>query len=174
MNTTRRICDDERHAHFVTFACNRRRKLLQPDRTKRIVIGTLGSWLSRRSGLCLGFVVMPNHLHALIWFSEINQRSGFMDVWKTEASVRIRQHFERFHPAYWSRIEGDDSVWQSKYHSFNVFSEKKLAEKLDYIHLNPVRAGLVEKAIDWPWSSARWHLQRKPAGIPIRMPPGVF
>jgi putative transposase len=51
-----------------------------------------------------------------------------------------------------------------------VFSEKKLEEKLDYMHLNPVRRGLVLRAVDWKWSSARWYLQRKSVGIKIQMP----
>ena len=39
--------------------------------------------------------------------------------------------------------------------AFQVDEERKRTEKLDYMHLNPVRAGLVARAVDWPWSSAR-------------------
>jgi len=49
----------------------------------------------------------------------------------------------------------------------------KLQEKLDYMHLNPVRAGLVEKAVDWPWSSARYYLLGRSVGLPIGWPPGI-
>ncbi|MBI1374711.1 MAG: hypothetical protein GC159_18485 [Phycisphaera sp.] len=38
----------------------------------------------------------------------------------------------------------------------NIYSDDELIEKISYIHNNPVRRGLVERAIDWPWSSARW------------------
>jgi len=41
-------------------------------------------------------------------------------------------------------------------------------EKLNYLHLNPVRAGLVEKAVDWRWSSARWYEQRRSVEVPIQ------
>ena len=41
------------------------------------------------------------------------------------------------------------------------------------MHMNPVRAGLVEKAVDWKWSSARWYDDRNPVGLPIRWPPGL-
>ncbi len=66
----RRIYDQDRHAHFVTFTCFRRRGFLHPDRAKRIVIGSMGSQLSRQKRICSGFVVMPNHVHALVWLLE--------------------------------------------------------------------------------------------------------
>jgi hypothetical protein len=40
--------------------------------------------------------------------------------------------------------------------------------------LNPVRAGLVERAVDWTWSSARWYVQGKQVGVPISMPGGII
>jgi hypothetical protein len=47
------------------------------------------------------------------------------------------------------------SLWQQEKNVFSVFSEKVFMEKVNYIHLNPVRAGLVKRAIDYRWSSAR-------------------
>jgi len=168
--TQRRIYDNEGHAQFVTFSCYKRRKLLQTDPAKRIVIGTLGSQLTIHKGLCIGFVVMPEHVHCLVWFHEPNHLSPFMDHWKDQASRKIKDLYMKTLPAYWATIEETDPVWQARYYPFNVFSEKKLVEKLDYMHLNPVRRGLVIRAIDWKWSSARWYLQGKSVGIPIRMP----
>jgi putative transposase len=49
----------------------------------------------------------------------------------------------------------------------NLFSPAAIAASIDYIHLNPVKRGLCEKAIDFKWSSARFHL----AGITdVRLP----
>jgi hypothetical protein len=39
----------------------------------------------------------------------------------------------------------------------NVWSEKKIQEKLNYMHNNPVKRGLVAQPGDWPWSSWRYH-----------------
>ncbi|MEX0702388.1 MAG: hypothetical protein WD069_09860, partial [Planctomycetales bacterium] len=64
----RRTHDSEGHARFVAFSCHRRRRLLDDDRCKRIVIGALGAELAKRKGVCIGFVVMPDHVHALVWF----------------------------------------------------------------------------------------------------------
>jgi putative transposase len=130
--------------------------------------------LTVQNGTCIGFVVMPDHVHALIWFSDTGQLSSFMDKWKELTSKTIKKLYRDKFSNYWKLLDKEDPVWQPKYHSFNVFSEKKIEEKLDYMHLNPVRAGLVERAVDWTWSSARWYLQGKPVGLPISMPGGIL
>ena len=168
--SNRRIYDDERHAQFITFSCYKRRKLLDTDHAKRIVIGTLGSQLATHDGLCIGFVIMPEYVHCLIWFDEPGHLSSFMNHWKDQTSLKIKNLYQTKFPEYCSNIEESDPAWQARYYPFNVFTAKKLEEKLDYMHLNPVRRGLVRRAIDWKWSSARWYLQGKTVGIPIRMP----
>ena len=47
------------------------------------------------------------------------------------------------------------SLWQQEKNVFSIFSEAVFMQKVNYIHLNPVRAGLVERAVDYRWSSAR-------------------
>ena len=43
--------------------------------------------------------------------------------------------------------------WQRRYFPFNVFTEKKCRENLNYMHNNPVKRGLVSPPGEWPWSS---------------------
>ena len=169
----RRVYDAEKHIQFVTFSCYKRRKHLQHDQAKRIVIGELGSRLAKHSGLCLGFVIMPDHVHAMVWFPETGQLGPFMDKWKEQTSKTLKQVLSRRFPNYWARIDIAEPIWQPRYYGFNVWSRSKVEEKLDYMHLNPVRAGLVERAVDWPWSSARWYLEGRSVGLPIRWPPGL-
>ena len=88
---TRRNFDAEGHAQFITFSCFKRRKLLDHDRCKKIVIGMLGSNLKKRDGTCIGSVVMPDHVHTLVWFPETHQVSDFMHDWKQQSSVEIRK-----------------------------------------------------------------------------------
>lgn len=47
--------------------------------------------------------------------------------------------------------------WQRRFYDFNVWSEKKKLEKLEYMHMNPVERGLVKQPADWPWSSYRFY-----------------
>ena len=43
--------------------------------------------------------------------------------------------------------------WQARFYDFNVYTEKKKREKLEYMHSNPVTRGLVLHPKEWPWSS---------------------
>ena len=171
--TKRRVYDIEKHIHFVTFSCYKRRKHLQHNRAMQIVIGQMGSRLATQNGICLGFVIMPDHVHAMIWFPEIGQLSPFMNKWKEQSSKTIKAVLPEIFPKYWSKIKRADPIWQARYYGFNIWSRKKFEEKLNYMHQNPVRAGLVDRAEDWRWSSANWYSHRKSVGIPIRLPPGL-
>lgn len=166
--TDRRIYDDERHAYFITYSCYRRRRLLDHDQPKRIVLGVLNQQMERREGICVGFVIMPDHVHSLVWFSEDHRLSEFMKQWKRLSSAQIRRFLEGTLTRYAEQLAAADPIWQAKYHSFNVFTATKMREKLEYMHSNPVRAGLVQRPCDWPWSSARYYEQGRSVGVPVQ------
>lgn len=163
----RRVYDAERHVHFVTFSCYRRRKLLDHPQAKRIVLGTLHAQLRRLEGKCVGFVLMPEHLHVLLWFPESGSLSECLKQWKRTSSYRLGILLKERLTAYASTTEESPPVWQPRYYDFNIFSPRKLAEKLRYMHANPVRRGLAAEPCEWPWSSARFYEQGRSVGIPI-------
>ena len=163
----KRIYDDEGHAHFVTFSCFKRRRYLSHDRAKRIVIAVLRGELRKRQGVCVGFVVMPDHVHSLFWFPEPKVLAGFMNVWKSRSSHYVKTFVRRELRAYQSRFPKGDPVWQRRYYDFNVFSDSMAVRKLTYIHENPVRAGLVDAADQWKFGSARYYATGESVGVPI-------
>jgi REP-associated tyrosine transposase len=163
----RRIHDDELHAQFITFSCYRRRRLLDHPRARQIVMGVLADELVKRDGTCSGFAIMPDHVHAILWFEEVEQLSPFMRVWKSRSSRQLNKFVRGQLGRYAKMIDPKEPFWQPKYYPFNLYSEKKARQKLDYMHLNPVRAGLVEQAIDWRWSSARYYEQGRSVGVPL-------
>ena len=163
----RKIQDHQNHAHFITFSCYKRRKLLDDDRAKRIVIHFLSEQLKNQNGHCLGFVILPNHVHALVRFSEAGMLSIFMNQWKRRSSMEIKKLFQNNLTKYSNAISLKDPIWQPKYYSFNVFSEDKIVEKLNYMHNNPVKACLVKSPEDWIFGSAQWYLHRRSVGVPI-------
>ena len=163
----RRIFDNEGHGFFVTFSCYRRRRLLDDNQAKGIVIHFLSVQLKNQEGRCLGFVIMPEHVHALVHFPDKGQLSTFMNQWKRRSSIELKGLYRTKLSAYSEQIDLDDPMWQPKYYVFNVYSEAKAREKLDYMHNNPVKAGLVKKAVDWLHSSARWYSLKTPVGVDI-------
>jgi putative transposase len=169
----RRVCDDSRYAHFLTFSCDRRRRLLDHDHPKRIVLGVLNEQLGHQSATCVGFVVMPDHVHAIIWFPESGQLSRFVHEWKRRSSYQIRVWYRAGEAHYFERAELGDRFWQPKYYSFAIFTRAKREEKLAYMHLNPVRAGLVARPVEWRWGSAGWYEEGRSSGVPLGWVPGL-
>jgi putative transposase len=64
---------------------------------------------------------------------------------------------------------GEDAkrFWQPRFYDFNVFTEKKKREKLEYMHANPVTRRLVRNPKDWPWSSFSGYAKSGNVLIPI-------
>jgi putative transposase len=61
------------------------------------------------------------------------------------------------------------AVWQKDFSSIDLWSPKFIRQKLNYIHLNPVRAGLSNHPAEWKWSSYRAYLPHEPGSVPIEM-----
>ena len=170
MSDQRRRFHDQRYVHFITFAVTRRRRLLDLDQPKRLVLGVLNHLLATTDAHCCGFVLMPDHVHALVWLPQPDDLTRFLHGWKRMSSFRIRQWYAKHAANYFVGFGPGDRFWQPKSYVFHIYSERKLREKLDYMHLNPVRAKLVERADDWRGSSARWYLRNRTVGVPIWWP----
>ena len=128
------------HLHFVTFSCYHRMPLLNSPRSRDFFVDTLGKIRDRYQFALVGYVVMPEHVHLLISEPKRGTPSVVLQVLKERASRRISDH-------------SSPHFWQSRFYDFNVWSHKKKVEKLLYMHLNPVKRGLVNHPRDWPWSS---------------------
>ena len=164
---TKKVYDQEGHFHYLTFSCYRRRNLLSDNLHKKIVIGIMGTQLAKQKGGCIGFVVMPDHVHTIVRFDHPGQVSHFMKQWKQMSSRRIKKNMRDNYRSYTLGFQVEDPVWQRRYYDFNIYSERKMLEKLDYMHGNPVRAGMVRKPEDWYYGSARWYELGKSVGVKI-------
>ena len=125
----RRVFDEPGHAHFLTFSCAARRQLLNQDRCKRIVIHHLEAVRAEYDGLCFGFVMMPEHVHALVRFRETGQLSLFKQEWKRRSSISLFDYFEQAgNPIveHLIRADGTHRIWTPKQYDFNVFTHEKV------------------------------------------------
>src|SRR5258708_33210683 len=57
--------------------------------------------------------------------------------------------------------------WQPRFYDFNVYSRYKLREKLEYMHANPVKRGLVKNPGAWMWSSFLFYEKGQPGLVEI-------
>lgn len=111
----RRVARALRHVFLLPAA-----SVVDHDRAKRIVLGVLNSQLAGRDAACVGFVVMPDHVHAIVWFPRPGQLSVFMQQWKRLSSHHIGQWVRAELTRYAARIGPDDPFWWATYHSFTL------------------------------------------------------
>jgi putative transposase len=94
------------------------------------------------------FVVMPNHCHVLIQRLDDCPIAKIVLSWKSFTARRINQ---------WRESEGMQPmhpVWMRDYWDRYIRNLEHYNRVIEYIHQNPVKAGLVSSAVDWKWSSA--------------------
>ncbi len=128
--------------HFVTFSCYQRRAYLGSVEARDLFVRALETMRERYEFEVRGYVVMPEHVHLLVSEPRSVLLSKALQALKLAVAVKREER----------------PFWQARYYDFNVFSEAKRVEKLNYMHQNPVARGLVGFAESWEWSSARWYL----------------
>jgi putative transposase len=153
--------------HFVTFSTYKRRTYLAPLRTRDIVLEVLQKVLVDHEASCAGFVVMPDHVHAILFGGEKFNISQIVQVWKKTSSYRIRQFYEKEFAHYQGACPDSPAIWQPGFHDFYFDSDAANIQKLDYMHNNPTEARLVDNALDWSWSSARFYERGESVGVEI-------
>ena len=96
-------------------------------------------------------VVLPDHLHA-VWTLPEGDRD-FATRWRLIKSTFSR-NFAVGEPISASRAaKGERGIWQRRYWEHTIRDENDLARHIDYVHINPMKHGLVERVGDWPYSS---------------------
>ncbi|MGH9698964.1 MAG: REP-associated tyrosine transposase, partial [Candidatus Acidiferrales bacterium] len=147
------------HLHFITCSCYRRRALLRTARRRNAFLRILDEVRTRYQFSLVGYVVMPEHIHLLISEPKKGTPTTVMQVLKQRVSRALRgKQRGRRNPnqlPLWRDLPSDapKSFWQRRIYDFNVWSGKKKIEKLNYMHMNPVKRGLAADPKLWVWSS---------------------
>ncbi len=144
--------------HFVTFSCYRRLPLFGTARARNRFLRILDEVRSRHAFKLIGYVVMPEHVHLLLSEPKKGTLSKVLQVLKQKVSRALRERGKKSMPGQlslpFSGAAADAAAfWQRRFYDFNVWSGKKLKEKLEYMHANPVVRKLVVHPREWPWSS---------------------
>ena len=158
------------HLHFITASTYRRARLFDSFRFRQNFVSTLDALRTPLQFKILGYVLMPEHFHLLLWPSEKFDPSQILKSLKERtAKFMLRNLLDsRRHP--WCRkmldrltlpaTVHDESryrVWQRRFYDMNIWTERKRLEKLKYMHGNPVKRGFVDSPEKWPWSSFRFY-----------------
>jgi putative transposase len=172
---SRRRFDEPGHARSLVFSCYRRYQFLSRDRTRLWFLEELEATRREWSFDLWAYVLMPEHVHLLIYprgpKPEVGKIAGRI---KEAVARRAIAYLEVHAPQWLPRItvcEGGRvrrRIWQpGGGYDRNVVEPSTAHEMVDYMHANPVRRGLVAKAEQWEWSSARWYAGIRPVRIEI-------
>lgn len=132
--------------HHVTQRGNRRAPIFFVPGDERIYLRILREQVNRHDVEIWAYCLMPNHVHLI---ATPHDERGLARAFG-EAHRRYTAHIN-------SRHEWTGHLFQARFASV-VMDERHLLTAARYIALNPVRARIVAKAEDWPWSSVRAHL----------------
>jgi putative transposase len=141
MTRLRRIEDRDR-IFFVTFNLARGVPHLEPNE-RALVLEVLDALRRPDDFLLFGYVVMPNHVHLLLLARKVSLVRILRDVKSKTGYALLRQRKHR------------GVIWQRSYFDFICRKTRDFSNKLEYIHQNPVTAGLVRRPDEWAWSSYR-------------------
>jgi putative transposase len=116
--------------------------VFRKDKDYEAFIGVMEEAKARYSVKIFAYCLMPNHFHMVLMPAKAEHLSKMMQWIMTS-------HVRRYHRHYGT----SGHIWQGRYRSFLIQKDSHLLMVLRYVESNPLRAGLVNSAMDWLWSS---------------------
>jgi putative transposase len=120
-----------------------------------ILAEALNFRIAKTDSKILSYVLMPSHLHLLMAIDGKVLSNFIRDFKKFTAQKSL------------ASICSTNKIWQDRFDRQAIWTEKILMTKLNYIHFNPLRAGLAENIEDWYWSSAVDYMGRENGSIHV-------
>ncbi len=139
--------------HHITQRGNERRDVFFSSADREVYLGLLRQYAEIQEVDVLGYCLMTNHVHLVLIPNQ------------ARALARLLREVQMRYSQYRHAIErGRGHLWQGRYYSCPVEPER-LGSVMRYVELNPVRAGMVQNAVDYRWSSAGAHLGADSSGV---------
>jgi len=138
--------------------------LLRRKDVRDIVSAEIARGLARCQGSVTAFVLMPDHLHLVVYLPRQGILHGFNRHWRGRSARMIidmlQQQGDRQTLGVLARHANGQcryAVWKEQVRCLPVVTERKLVSLVAYVHANPVRRGLADSADNWPFSSLRFY-----------------
>jgi putative transposase len=156
---------DQQAPYFLTFQVINWIDIFTRSRYKKIIVNSLNYCIEHKKLNIYGWVIMSNHLH-LIVTHDSNLSSIIRDFKKFTSKAIVdsikefpesRRDWMLFQFSLRGRMNKRNDgyqFWTHENHAVQLFNAAMIHNTLNYIHENPVRAGLVTEAIYYPYSSA--------------------
>lgn len=159
--------NDQARPHYLTLQVVEWVDIFTRKIYRDIIVDALNYCIQHKGLTVYGYVVMSNHIHLIVQ-SRNEDLSGTLRDFKsftskellkaigTENESREKWMLSIFkHAAIQHKRNSEYQLWTHENHAMEIFSYNFFENKLDYIHANPVRAGLVENPQEYIYSSAK-------------------
>ena len=138
--------------------------MLDHDGIRGLFVDRLAKVCASEQVCLLGWVIMPEHVHLLVFPETEPDIERFSHTLKRPVAEAVLRRWKELDAPILKRIVHGTGYrfWQTGGgYDRNLFNPDAVREKIQYMHDNPVRRGIVTAATDYAWSSARWY-----AGLP--------
>ena len=141
---------------FITTSFRDHARLGDVPGVYEVLAKSLKFCVEKYKALLPGYVFMPSHIHLML-------------VIEGDSLADFMRDFKKFVSQKGIRDCGvtDSYVWKYRYDRVTVYTEEIFRQKLEYIHRNPVKAGLCERDEQWGWSSASDYVTDLSSPIPV-------
>ncbi|MEQ9412582.1 MAG: transposase, partial [Cyclobacteriaceae bacterium] len=150
----------KQHPEFLTVTCLEWRHVLKEDRFKNIIIESL-TYLTRQKRISVyGFVIMSNHFHLIWQMIGDHKREDVQRDFLKYTGQQILKELRNSNSALLNELlvnakDRKHQVWERNSIGVPLWSSHVFDQKLEYIHNNPVKAGLCEYPEDYHYSSSK-------------------
>ncbi|MEX2174811.1 MAG: hypothetical protein WD872_10645 [Pirellulaceae bacterium] len=153
-------------AYFVTFSVVDWLPVFVAEEPCKIVTDSFNFCCDSKSLRVNAYVIMPTHLHAIVFDAAWDPKrleQTLVDMRKFTGRKLVGYlagHGPACFQAVLKEAAGDDRqhrFWQPTRHPMSITSERFWRQKIDYLHANPCRKGLVRRASEWRFSSAGFY-----------------
>ncbi|PKK82440.1 MAG: hypothetical protein CVT49_13725 [candidate division Zixibacteria bacterium HGW-Zixibacteria-1] len=151
---------------FVTTTIQEWTPIFQEEKLASLIVSQLKETIEHYRVSLVGYVLMPSHLHMLLGFKEIGKLSRFMQSFKILSSKLLKDSIPKSISGKFFN-KNNFRLWKPRFDDLIITSEEQFRIKLNYIHFNPVKTGLVDNPTDWKYSSAGDWILEKPGLMPI-------
>ena len=142
------------YPHHIIQRGNNRQLIFADTQDFEAMLALLGQNAQKFAVALLAYVLMDNHFHLLASPSS------------AEALPLMMQAVGRSYVRYFNQRHGrSGTLWEGRYRSTLIESERYLLACMVYLDLNPVRAGMVRQAADWRWSGHAHHVGARVDGL---------
>ena len=153
---------EEYHPDFITITCYKWIHILNKDANKEIITNSLSFLVQTKRIEVYAFVIMNNHFHLIWQIQKGNKREDVQRDFLKFTSQQLLNRIKKENSILLKELlvnlkDRKYQVWQRNSLSIELRSEQVYQQKLNYIHNNPVKAGLCELPEEYKYSSAKFY-----------------